>query len=330
MTAPRTPWPPTPRRFAATHAGVLVLSRPDRGGKSSAMNFALRTRRPRSWSSSTPTPSWAPMRSGKSCSPWPMRRSARVAGSIVVRNPFASLATWLQAYEYLSTIFVGRMTSALFNILGIVSGAFGAFRRYALEKVHGWDVGPPEDLDLTLALRKAGYRKSPSHPTRYATPKPRSLFGRCSSSAAAGTAAARFAITSASTWTWLFPGPRISASPTSGPGGKLVFQRVLPLRHCGLVYLVLSHLARRLVANPVDPVPVLSRFRSDYGLHQPVLLRPISAATCWLSLVFFLMPLYQCALMIVRLIATTEEILFRTSFTDNYVPEKVRKATWHW
>ncbi len=49
-----------------------------------------------------------------------------------------------------------------------------------------------------------------------------------------------------------------------------------------------------------------------------------------LSLIFFLIPLYQLAMLVVRLIATTEEIFFRTSFADNYVPEKVRKATWHW
>ena len=49
-----------------------------------------------------------------------------------------------------------------------------------------------------------------------------------------------------------------------------------------------------------------------------------------LSSIFFLMPLYQCALLLVRLFATTEEIFFRTSFADNYVPEKVRQATWRW
>src|SRR5262249_46442443 len=79
-----------------------------------------------------------------------------VAGAVLSRG-YHNLVTWLQAYEYLHTIFVGRILSARMGILGIISGAFVAFRRSALDRVMGWDVGPPEDLDLTLSLRKAGY-----------------------------------------------------------------------------------------------------------------------------------------------------------------------------
>jgi hypothetical protein len=46
--------------------------------------------------------------------------------------------------------------------------------------------------------------------------------------------------------------------------------------------------------------------------------------------VFFLMPVYQLVLLAVRLVATTEEIFLRKSFQDNYVPKRVREATWHW
>jgi biofilm PGA synthesis N-glycosyltransferase PgaC len=49
-----------------------------------------------------------------------------------------------------------------------------------------------------------------------------------------------------------------------------------------------------------------------------------------LSLVFFLAPLYGIFNLVVRLIANTEEIFFRKSFEDNYVPLKVRRATWRW
>lgn len=44
------------------------------------------------------------------------------------------------------------------GILGIVSGVFGAYRREAVERLGGWDVGPGEDGDMTLRLRKAGYQ----------------------------------------------------------------------------------------------------------------------------------------------------------------------------
>ena len=32
----------------------------------------------------------------------------------------------------------------------------------------------------------------------------------------------------------------------------------------------------------------------------------------------------------VRLVATTEEIFFRTSYTEGFVPDRIRNATWHW
>ena len=46
--------------------------------------------------------------------------------------------------------------------------------------------------------------------------------------------------------------------------------------------------------------------------------------------VFALVPLYQFMLLAVRLVATTEELFFRKSFDDNFVPAKVRAATWRW
>ena len=81
-----------------------------------------------------------------------------VSGAVLARNQDTNLCTWLQSYEYLRCIFVGRMFAARMDVLGVSSGAFGAYRRTALRRVMGWDVGPGEDGDLTLRLRKAGYR----------------------------------------------------------------------------------------------------------------------------------------------------------------------------
>ena len=47
-------------------------------------------------------------------------------------------------------------------------------------------------------------------------------------------------------------------------------------------------------------------------------------------LVFPFMPFFQMVLMAVRIIANTQELVLRSSFKDNYVPEHVRHATWHW
>jgi len=80
-----------------------------------------------------------------------------VSGDVRVANRWASLATRLQAFEYLKTITLGRQTASEVNLLGIVSGAFGAFPRTTLQRLGGWDVGPGLDGDITLRIRKLGY-----------------------------------------------------------------------------------------------------------------------------------------------------------------------------
>ena len=42
------------------------------------------------------------------------------------------------------------------------------------------------------------------------------------------------------------------------------------------------------------------------------------------------MPLYYAMQKCVTCWAITEELLHRRSFKDNFVPKRVREATWHW
>ena len=81
-----------------------------------------------------------------------------VSGNLRVRNWSHNLITRFQALEYLFSIGVGRRFSSMLNILAIISGAFGAFRRQVLVDVGGWDTGPGEDADVTIKFRKAGYK----------------------------------------------------------------------------------------------------------------------------------------------------------------------------
>lgn len=81
-----------------------------------------------------------------------------VGGNLEVRNKEESICTALQTIEYFLTISVGRLGASTLGILRIISGAFGAFRKEALERVSGWDVGPGLDGDLTLKIRKLGYK----------------------------------------------------------------------------------------------------------------------------------------------------------------------------
>lgn len=81
-----------------------------------------------------------------------------VGGNVQVRNYKESLVATFQAIEYFDSISIGRISSSELGIYRVISGAFGAFRRDALDKIGGWDVGPGLDGDITVKLRKMGYK----------------------------------------------------------------------------------------------------------------------------------------------------------------------------
>lgn len=78
---------------------------------------------------------------------------AAVSGCLRVRNGDESLVASLQAIEYFVSIQAARTGLSSFNVVNNISGAFGIFRRSALELVGGWDSGTAEDLDITLRLK---------------------------------------------------------------------------------------------------------------------------------------------------------------------------------
>lgn len=81
-----------------------------------------------------------------------------VSGDIVVRNADQSLITRFQSIEYTLSISAAKRFDDAISLVRCVSGAFGAFRRSALDEVAGHDAGSGEDFDLTLRLRAAGWR----------------------------------------------------------------------------------------------------------------------------------------------------------------------------
>ncbi len=81
-----------------------------------------------------------------------------VGGNVKVRNYKESLCARLQAVEYLKTVSVGRIITSYLGIYKIVSGAFGAFKPEILKAIGGWDIGPGLDGDITVKIRKSGYK----------------------------------------------------------------------------------------------------------------------------------------------------------------------------
>ncbi|WP_462267992.1 glycosyltransferase family 2 protein [Desulfobacter sp.] len=85
-------------------------------------------------------------------------RIGAVGGDVRVANTHTSLATRCQAIEYFKSISTARTVSSELGILRIIAGAHGAFRKDVLKRIQGWDVGPGLDGDITLKIRKLGFR----------------------------------------------------------------------------------------------------------------------------------------------------------------------------
>jgi cellulose synthase/poly-beta-1,6-N-acetylglucosamine synthase-like glycosyltransferase/peptidoglycan/xylan/chitin deacetylase (PgdA/CDA1 family) len=81
-----------------------------------------------------------------------------VAGKVVVGNP-VNLLTRFQSLEYITSQNLDRRAFELFNAIGVVPGAVGAWRRQALVEAGGYSHDTlAEDADLTLTLQRYGWK----------------------------------------------------------------------------------------------------------------------------------------------------------------------------
>ncbi len=137
----------------------LFISCEVRGGKASGANIALRYAKGKYIVHFDADCSFDSDAVEKSLIPFYYDpRIAAVGGNLEVRNQKESLATTLQAIEYLKVILVGRMVTSYLGIYRIISGAFGTFRADVIRRIGGWDIGPGLDGDITVKIRKLGYR----------------------------------------------------------------------------------------------------------------------------------------------------------------------------
>jgi cellulose synthase/poly-beta-1,6-N-acetylglucosamine synthase-like glycosyltransferase len=84
----------------------------------------------------------------------------RVGGAscnIAISNEHESLWTALQSVEYLMSISAGRSILDVVDAIACLSGACSMYRREVFLRQGGLDVGPGEDLEYSLRLRRLGY-----------------------------------------------------------------------------------------------------------------------------------------------------------------------------
>lgn len=317
------------RRYARSHPGITVLSRTARAGKDAALNLALHYAQGEVVVAIDSDTHLAPSALWRIVQPLKNPRVGAVSATLFPSNAFTNLLTWLQAYEYLNAIFLGRMLSYRLGILGIVSGAFGAFRRSVLLKGKGWDVGPPEDLDITLFIRKCGYEIAFVPYAECFSKVPETLpqlFRQRRMWEQGGVIRnhCRKHLDLANPFR-----PKAMLSNLWVMVDIFIFNLVCP-------YMILAWMIWFCWKVPPDAGMILFTLYMCYVCFDLVQILTLLyySVHFWRDLavcmVFPLAPFYQLFLWVVRIIGLTEELLLHKSFYDDYVPARVRDATWHW
>ncbi|MEW6747214.1 MAG: glycosyltransferase [Planctomycetota bacterium] len=151
---------PIARHFASTER--IRLLRNDglcgRGGRPSASNLGLAAARGEFLVSVDADCSFDRNLIRNAIAPFSDPTVGGVAGNVHVRHPHRSLLTQLQALEYALCIDVRKRWTTLLGCTLQASGALGAFRTDLLREIGGWDPELAEDSDVSLRVRKAGYR----------------------------------------------------------------------------------------------------------------------------------------------------------------------------
>ncbi len=81
-----------------------------------------------------------------------------VSANLRVRNAPRNWVTRFQECEYALNVSISRLWRAPLNLLSILPGAGSMFRADAIRQLGGYDSGLGDDTDLTLRLRKQGWK----------------------------------------------------------------------------------------------------------------------------------------------------------------------------
>lgn len=249
-------------------------------------------------------------------------RVGAASGDLGVRNAGHCLVTRHQAIEYLISISLGRRIADTLGILSIVSGAFGAFRRSALESVGRLDPEVGEDADLTMKLRRAGWRVRFAPQARALTHVPETMPGLIAQRL-------RWERGVVTIWLRKFRGaldPRPANFRLVDAGALLdvlTFQLLFTLVFPGYVlwlWLRLGVFAATVLGAVLFGYVVLDL--AAFAVAASLSADPRSA---WRLLPY--LPWYTVlstvVMRLVRLIAIMQELVWRSSYRDPYVPYRV-------
>lgn len=130
----------------------------ENAGKAEALNFGLRQAQGEVIMALDADTIFEPETVGALAQRFYDPRIGAVAGNAKVGNRINLITRW-QALEYVTSQNLDRRAFASLNAITVVPGAVGAWRRTLLEKAGGFSSDTlAEDQDLTLTVRKLGYK----------------------------------------------------------------------------------------------------------------------------------------------------------------------------
>ncbi len=251
-----------------------------------------------------------------------------VSSNLRVSNWKRNFITRFQALDYIHSISLGRRFTSWLGTLAICSGAFGAFRRSAVEKTGGWDVGPGEDGDLTIKIRKLGYKVKFAPNAVCYTDAPDTWRGWWKQRRRWNRGLVRYKMRKH--LDMAFPWNKSYSLTNMLVIADVFFFRIF------LCYSFFIYFISMLIFSPAY-IPLIFGLNFLAYLASNIIIMTIQFyySFCpWedfkIMCVSFINYPYKLIQKVVRLTSVTEEFLFRKSYEDPYIPKRVGKATIHW
>ncbi|MBN2491089.1 MAG: glycosyltransferase [Planctomycetes bacterium] len=301
--------------------GIIYMCLRPRQGKSAAINAGIQLAKGEFVVTADADATYDRDALHKVLLPFADPRVGAVSGNVRVRNAARSIVTRIQAIEYLFSINMGRRLLARLNLLLIVSGAFGVFRKSVLKAVGGFAVGPGEDYDLTIRIHKAGYRVAFAPDAVCLTDAPHRLKALIRQRMRWEQSPVRFKLRGHAD---VFS-PRLSHPATFLAFLESTFFEI------GLLVLRFVYIAYLLVYHPVV-VPLVLLVTWGFYMATDVVQYAIGISLSERRRMdLALLPclpifsLFNALYSVVRTVAYLDELFFQSSYHDRFVPPEVQR-----
>jgi cellulose synthase/poly-beta-1,6-N-acetylglucosamine synthase-like glycosyltransferase len=301
----------------------MVICHGTRCGRSAAINAAARFARGDLLLAMDPDTIFDPTTLARMAAVFRDPRVAAASCNIEAANERDTLTTGLQGIEYLMSLSAGRSFLDTIDAIGCCSGACSMYRRDVFVRQGGLDVGPGEDLEFTLRLRRLGHAVRFVPDASAATAVPANFVSLLRQRARWDRDALRIRFMMYGEFSLFHPRERLP--DTLQRLDFIVFDLIPTLIFpFYLIYIVAMFGANAALFLGTVYILILAISLFNIALAS-VLFN--SSAGFFSFLLAPIFPLYQGIVMkCARFVAYSAEILFAASRHDDFVPPRVRRA----